>query len=388
MLLCLIILMYLTLALASPTGRIEVTYPSLETSRSGIKIVKLRVFGQDIVLNLEPAGDVISDNFTIMDEDGKTEPIDAKSFKGKLFMDSTKDAALYINENGFIEIEGIINSKLRIEPSVSHKVTKYGMKEHVITEALDEKKRFRDSVNLNFQRSFSKDKARNFTEDQCVEIEYYFLAEKNLTEGFSDVNKFIAFLGTVLVQARTMLDTLNLKIKIRALGLRILKTITAFITSSLFPGTDIFNVDDIMTNMQIYVCANKDYFKKADIILLFTEKEIGFLDSKGNILFGILGAANFGQACNKCNKVAVIKANDDVRDTAITVAHESAHLLGSPHDGESANSKNCPADEGFLMGDNSGANKEKFSTCSLENIKYFLSKTEARCVIKDCENTV
>nr|AMO02558.1 metalloserrulase 16 [Tityus serrulatus] len=399
MLACLTILLFCTSVLAVSNGRIEVIYPSLETSRFGIKIIKFRAFDQDIILKLEPAGDVISDDFTVMDEEGKIEPIDVESFKGKLFRDQEKGAALYIDENEFIEIEGIINFKLRIEPSESQKVGKYGMKEHVITETFDEKKRFKDTVNnLNSQRSFLEDMGREFDENQCVEIEYYFLGEKNFTEGFPDLNKFKIYIGTVFVQTQTMMDTLKLKIKIRALGVLMLKSDPPFITKSLFVGEDVFNMELIAKNMETYLCENKgiEKFQRADIIMLLTGRQIGIFDSKGTILVGVLGVANLGRACAQCTKLAVVKCDDDKRETAVTLAHESAHLLGSPHDGEgdyfslpgSPGSTKCVASDGFIMGDSIGENKEKFSTCSVENIKYFLGQKNAHCLIEKCKDTV
>nr|WLF82778.1 putative metalloprotease [Tityus melici] len=394
------ILLFSTSVLAIPHRRIEVTYPSLETSRSGIRIMKLRVFDQDIVLNLEPAGDVISDDFAIMDEQGEIEPVDVKSFKGKLFRDQKKGASLHIDEDGFIEIDGIINSKLRIESSESQNVGKYGMKEHVIFETFDEKKHFRDIVyNLNLQRSFSKNKAMNLSKDQCVEIEYVFLAEEKVLNSFPSIEDYVSNLGIIFTEVQNILDTLNLKMKILVLGTVNLVSDHPFIDKSLIPGKDIFNVDAVLKNLEMVICDRKDFEKltEADIILLFSQREIGFLDSEDKPVVGISGAANIGGACSECSKVGIIKWKEDARDTAVTVAQQSAHLLGSPHDEESGNSlslpgspgsENCRATDGFLLGDNSGANKGKFSVCSLENVKYFLGQPQASCLLQPCENLV
>nr|WLF82779.1 putative metalloprotease [Tityus melici] len=394
------ILLFSTSVLAIPHRRIEVTYPSLETSRSGIRIMKLRVFDQDIVLNLEPAGDVISDDFAIMDEQGEIEPVDVKSFKGKLFRDQKKGASLHIDEDGFIEIDGIINSKLRIESSESQNVGKYGMKEHVIFETFDEKKHFRDIVyNLNLQRSFSKNKAMNLSKDQCVEIEYVFLADKKFRDEYRNLDVFKKNIGSIVIQVQNLLDTLNLNIKIKTLAILIFVVDPPFLKDSLIPYEEMFNVAVILPNFGKYICEKKEtgVIAEADIILFLSRREIGYMDEDGEIYKDILGASHLGGACQECKKVGFILWEDDMHYTAVTVAHESAHLIGSPHDSEggvaqsypgSPGSEDCPLEDGFILGDNEGENEDKFSTCTIKNVKYFLSQNEASCLITNCKNRV
>ncbi|XP_023214594.1 venom metalloproteinase antarease-like TtrivMP_A, partial [Centruroides sculpturatus] len=251
-----IVVLFSSPILAIPSGRTELTYPFLETLRSGEKILTLRTFGNDIELKLEPAGDVIADDFTVMDGNGKIHKTDVKNLKSKLFRNKEKDAALYINEEGPLKIKGMLTSKLRIEPYESQDTVRDGIKAHRITETLVETKRFNDA------------------------------------------------------------------------GIRV----------------------------------------------------IGEKNNVGWIFDNLLGLSYFGGTCDPCRKYGAIVDLDKLSDTASIVAHESAHLIGSPHDGAGVNlslpgspeADKCPGSDGFFMGSDSGKNRRKFSTCSLENIKFFL----------------
>ncbi|XP_067141584.1 venom metalloproteinase antarease TserMP_A-like [Centruroides vittatus] len=395
-----IVVLFSSPVLAIPSGRTKVIYPSLETLRSGEKILTLRTFGNDIQLKLEPAGDVIADDFTVMDGDGKIHKTDVKNLKSKLFRNKETDAALYINEDGPLEIKGMLTSKLRIEPYESQDTVRDGIKAHRVTETLVETKRFNDAVFTSNSNLFSDYEEREFNEDQCVEIEYLFITESTVTSRYPNLEEIQTYLASMFIKIQNMINTLNLNMKVRLIGVKAYsdENEPAFVKESLFPGKDIFHVNHILGNFSRYYCKHQDdeLVKRADIVMLSTRYSTCIPNKDGSIYDGILGVANLGGTCNSCTKYGVIEDLNDFLDTADTVAHESAHLIGSPHDGEgiksslpgSPTAEKCPGSDGFIMGDDFGENQRKFSTCSLENIKFFLNKKQASCIITDCKKTL
>ncbi|XP_023234510.1 venom metalloproteinase antarease-like TserMP_B, partial [Centruroides sculpturatus] len=395
-----IVVLFSSPILAIPSGRTELTYPFLETLRSGEKILTLRTFGNDIELKLEPAGDVIADDFTVMDGNGKIHKTDVKNLKSKLFRNKEKDAALYINEEGPLKIKGMLTSKLGIEPYESQDTVRDGIKAHRITEILVETKRFNDAVFNSNLTVFSDYKAREFNADQCVVIEYLFVTDSTVTNRYENVEILETYLASMFVEVQNIMDTLNLNMKVRLIGV---KTYTDesepyFVKASLFPGIDIFEKNVIINKFKNYYCKRQydSFVNRADIILFITRRVIGEKNNVGWIFDNLLGLSYFGGTCDPCRKYGAIVDLDKLSDTASIVAHESAHLIGSPHDGAGVNlslpgspeADKCPGSDGFFMGSDSGKNRRKFSTCSLENIKFFLNKKEARCIITDCKKTL
>nr|WLF82782.1 putative metalloprotease [Tityus melici] len=397
MFVCVISLLFCASVSAIPNDRREVTYPSLETLRSGIKVVKFRAFGEDIELKLEPAGDVISDDFALVDNYGNSQKTDVKSLKNKLFKDSEKGAVLYINDDGILEINGIINSKLRIEPNESEDTVNEGIKAHLIIESSAEKKRFTDTVfRMNINEKFYES-VRDFDESECVVIEYFCVADSTFSKLFNNDEKEIqTFVAGIFVKAQEMINTLKLNIKLVLIGLTVLKDDPPFIRESLIPGIDtIFNVGHIMQNISKKYCPEKanNFVVQADLIFLITRRAIGEPRPDGTVFDGIMGVANLGGTCNPCTKYGVIHAEkENMLSAANSLAHESAHLLGSPHDGEGADLSldgsptgiKCPGKEGYIMGNDYGENERKFSPCSKANIMYFLGKARSSCIVGAC----
>nr|WLF82781.1 putative metalloprotease [Tityus melici] len=390
-------LLFCASVLAISIGQTEVIYPSLETLASGMKRMKFRAFDQDMELNLEPAGDVISDNFTIIYSEGKTQATDVESLKKRLFRDPEKGSALYISEKGLTEIEGVINSKLRIEPYETREVAKNEFKAHQIIRTFPEDKHFSDAmINFNMEKSYSERNDTNVNGDECVEIEYLFLAENNFAAKFLDSEKLQVYLATVFVQVQTLMDTLNLNIKLHLIGTVIYKDNPPFFQGSLIPGQDVLNAGNIMKNMSNFLCKNEEneLMKQADLVMLITINQIGYSSPSGMLFPSVIGVSYLGGACDPCKKCALIKDDGRAFSTAYLIAHESAHLIGSPHDGAgpifslpgSPTAVECPPFTGFIMGNTFGVTASMFSKCSRENIKYFLSKNEASC-ITSCNST-
>ncbi|XP_023212234.1 uncharacterized protein LOC111615079 [Centruroides sculpturatus] len=107
------IFIFSTVVLASPIDnpdRVDVFYPTLKTLKSGEKRITFRVDEQDVDIILEPADQLIADNFTIthLNDENKHYSADVGNFKQKLFRNKEKGAAFHIDEDGPLTIVSFI----------------------------------------------------------------------------------------------------------------------------------------------------------------------------------------------------------------------------------------------------------------------------------------
>merc|ERR1712223_699972 len=105
------------------------------------------------------------------------------------------------------------------------------------------------------------------------------------------------------------------------------------------------------------------------------------------------GYAYVGGACvvnsrkSKVNAVALVQ-DDGGYGGVIVAAHEVAHLLGAPLDGDPApryvggpGARSCPWSDGFIMSDRRrGVRGLGWSQCSKDQIRHFLSSSTASCL--------
>ncbi|XP_023214357.1 venom metalloproteinase antarease-like TtrivMP_A [Centruroides sculpturatus] len=57
---------------AISSGRVDLlVFSSVETSRFGVKTVKFRALNEEIELKLEPAGEILAENFALLDANNR-----------------------------------------------------------------------------------------------------------------------------------------------------------------------------------------------------------------------------------------------------------------------------------------------------------------------------
>ncbi|XP_075542281.1 venom metalloproteinase antarease TserMP_A-like isoform X2 [Dermacentor variabilis] len=96
-----------------------------------------------------------------------------------------------------------------------------------------------------------------------------------------------------------------------------------------------------------------------------------------------LGMAYKGKACRPGR--AGIGLDRPVTFSGVqTAAHEIAHLLNAPHDGD-GEAKNCPSTDGYLMSSprRSGNNSCAFSNCTKKIIADFLTWPYSKCLLRN-----
>ncbi|XP_023234514.1 venom metalloproteinase antarease-like TtrivMP_A [Centruroides sculpturatus] len=265
---------------AIPTGRIDVVYPSVETLRSGIKIIKFRTFDRDIELKLEPAGEVISDDFVVVSDDQKQKQINIEFLKRNLYRNKEKGVALHINEEGPLSINGILSSDLRIKPLDTENIDKYGNRAHRIIEVLqDQRSRVISKIvtpdveNKTYNRKFSR-----IAEDiECVELKYIFLTENKFTKAFeNDTVTLEEYLSVTLIQVQNFMDTLDLRIKVslvKAISFTE-ETEPEFMKNSAIKSHENYiDPNKLIGGARDYLCQSRENFNtdEADIIFVISK---------------------------------------------------------------------------------------------------------------------
>uniref|UniRef100_A0A1E1WW17 Putative metalloproteinase n=1 Tax=Tityus obscurus TaxID=1221240 RepID=A0A1E1WW17_TITOB len=360
---------------AVPTGRVDVVFPAVETSRSGVKTVKFRALNQDIELKLEPAGEILAKDFVFVNS---KHPFDVEKLRRKIYRDSVNGAALLIDENG-PSIKGIVNSNLRIEPHESGRQIGDGIRAHRIVEIRSDE----DSYNNDIVSSMEIEKqAENLLstgrQDKCLVIEILCVTESKFTERFKTDEALTEYITTLFTGAENLLKGLDSRIKVRLIGIDARKKgqNPAYIKQSEYNDTYI-DLVTILGNMKKYYCEKMNELEKsADLIMLILTQSSG---TKCLLM---------QKSCRILGRIGLQRKSD-------TVAHEVAHMLGVPHDGigtEEVNlpngpgAKDCPPNTGFIMGNRNAANQFKFSECSKKCAKYLLSLPRASCLFEDCKS--
>lgn len=384
---------------ALSNGRVEVVYPSTETARSGEKIIKFRAFDQNIRLKLVPAGDVIANDFVMLN--GENERIDhwmdIKSLKRKLFKDKRMGASLYIDEEVPLTVNGIINSQLKIEPYQSGKLNIDGTVAHCISEIFRSEN---DHVNERFIQPVFKDSRRqDLAVDECVKIKIAFILESKFTESFDNDSDLTQYLFNTINKIQILYDSLDLDIKVVLIGvIKLTKenetTVAPYIKQSLLPDyPEYFDVEKLANKMTSYYCGRKiPILKQSDLTMLISGRRFGkehdfILEPDES-----LGYSFFGSLCLLCRKYGIVQERFKSYLSALTIAQEIAHLFGCVDDGQGpsewipfdSGAKACPPSNLHIMGNTNKNLSATFSECSKRTMKLIITMKISTCIIEKC----
>nr|U6BLN5.1 RecName: Full=Venom metalloproteinase BumaMPs1; Short=MPs1; AltName: Full=Acid trehalase; Flags: Precursor [Mesobuthus martensii]AHA36326.1 acid trehalase [Mesobuthus martensii] len=373
---------------AIPTGRFEVVYPSMVTFRSGIKRIRFRALDEDIELRLEPAGDVIADDFTVINgENGEVDhSVNIQSLKRKLYKDAKVGAALHIDEDGSLIINGIVNSKLRIEPDTSKKASRNGIIAHRVIEVIEDEQLFHDVIILppGLTRTFNY--SEPLPDDKCVKIEYVFVTESSFTKSFQ-ISSMETYLANMMNMVKIMFDSLDLGIEVAIIGIiKLTKENEAKLAPYIPLCSREMDSRETLDDMAEFYCNSADkLIQNADIVTLITTRPLGTFDENGYFFNIHLGIAFLDNICVYCYKYAIVKEDTGIYQLANTVAHESAHLLGCDHDGEKG-SLDCSARDGYIMSWNNEKIGKKFSPCCKKRVEELITRRKINhCIVETCD---
>uniref|UniRef100_A0A218QX04 Putative metalloproteinase n=2 Tax=Tityus serrulatus TaxID=6887 RepID=A0A218QX04_TITSE len=261
-------------------------------------------------------------------------------------------------------------------------MTQHGRRAHLVEELLrDEDSYLADSIVIpDFKRQTENYKGIS-KEDQCIVIEFLCATESKFTERFKSNQALTEYVILMYAGAEILIRGLDLGIKFRLTGIQAYTKVNepAFIKENELANGSMINGNNVIRSFGNYVCKNlTGLSKKADIAMLIVTRTM--TQKKPSGVANAAGLAYYGKVCDECHKVGATVDKSRGLNTITTLAHEIAHLLGVPHDGESIpavpgspGAESCSPKEGYIMGTTLAHNMTKFSKCSKESAKYLLS---------------
>lgn len=359
-------------------------YPTIVQERTTSENLVLRLT-DEITLNLEKSS-VLAESLLVVSssQDGvQVDNVDTSTIVGNLYHDSHHRSSLIVlQRDGAVQVEGVINSKLRIKPLPYAARSSQGQILHSVYEVREIKDdimkiepRLRSSYWRNGYFDWSSIFGRRTTPkprkqvDKLV-VEVHVVSDKEHQKHFSTNAELIAYLAVM----------------INAVNLRYLDMARPKITFKLVGITR--NTDDAFAH-EVYgtLEASKTlaglvkYYEAGNIpgnpdaVYLITNRDLSSIE-KGVLKEGVVGLAVVGKLCTK---FAVAEGEDIAGSYSgvYVMAHELAHVLGAEHD----TSSRCPWSAGYLMSYvDGGTNKYKLSVCSEEQIRKTVQTVSDACL--------
>uniref|UniRef100_A0A224YEF9 Reprolysin n=1 Tax=Rhipicephalus zambeziensis TaxID=60191 RepID=A0A224YEF9_9ACAR len=152
-------------------------------------------------------------------------------------------------------------------------------------------------------------------------------------------------------------------------------------------GDDGYLFDDgTIPKFRMHAVRQKMAYGEPDVVYLMSGRNV-FTFYQGKVTDAGLG---IGYVCGVCTEYYVALGEDipGLFNGMHTFTHEIAHLLGAKHDGDGPNvdmpghpgAKNCSWNLGHIMSYiNKGPSHHRFSWCTLQQIRYVLSRAGERC---------
>jgi len=352
----------------------------------------VEVDGQKLNLR-KPAGPSMAFDFsfTVLDtnEDGEPEFKDrteaANSKPHPVFVDEENNSVVEIHEkNGTYRIHGIIDN-MRIkhhENENAHKVIP--IKEDQPSKSV------RDYVDLNLKlvpRPQSRAGITTANPEVYVIFDYSNSQQFNFDEAKIKNYLSVFFYSINQVYARIA----DPKIQFVVSGVLAVKSQAAqpFMTAGKINGANAYDMDKVLTSLSSWIVTNKASIPPHDATALISGEKWMAADN-GVYKEGIAGLAYVGGFCLTEANTAEGKRSLGSSVNAdkggywagvMTVAHELAHNLNSPHDGDGT-SGGCPWSQGYIMSYQGWGTKAKFSfsPCTINNMKTFINSKNGACL--------
>ncbi|XP_049511391.1 venom metalloproteinase antarease-like TtrivMP_A [Dermacentor silvarum] len=363
-----------------PPGESFTVYPQVFESRLDKSEKTLVIEGY--TLNLKKAS-VLADTLLLLDvtESGTVERyVQGAHYERHLYEDASKQASLILKPagRGDYHVTGMVNFTHRIEPftnwerssqqKMPHRVseieTMYGTYEYVAerTESVVDEPR--------------PEKMENDAIEQQYIVELHFITGLNHSGFFGNESE------DRVAYAMLFMNSVSLRLQQLEPPIRIGLTVIEGLQINP-PYVQLYQDGNIMIDQTLNaLCKHvrEDKVKNiSDAVYMATSRNL--VKYRNNKYAGTsLGmAAGLGTAC-KNNNVAIGVDLPDTFSGVQTAAHELAHMLGAPHDGE-GEAAECLIKSPYLMSHyRRGKTICAFSSCTKEIIANFLRKTDSACL--------
>uniref|UniRef100_L7LRY2 Putative tick salivary metalloprotease n=1 Tax=Rhipicephalus pulchellus TaxID=72859 RepID=L7LRY2_RHIPC len=351
-------------------------YPTLLQTRNSAPNLVLHI-NDNIILNLERSS-VLADELhfvTTSDDGDELDMVDTSAIQDSLYHDTHHQSSIrLLQQDGLVQVEGLINSKLRIKPLPERERSSQGQMLHKVYEVNESYKGlFREPTVLEpsqyDDRTESHHENRVEARDTIPKlfiVEIHVISDKAHQTSFRKNEDLIAYTA-VMANAVNLryVEMEDPKIKFKLVG----------VTRN--SKGNIGKVNGDMVEASATLEALGKYYKKGHVPgkpdLVFLLSGLDLVD-EGNER-ALTGLAYKGHVC-KSYRVGLGEDIATSYSGARTMAHEMAHILGSPHD----QSSRCPWKDGFLMSYlDGGTKKYQLSVCSREEIRKTVRQLPQRC---------
>uniref|UniRef100_T1IV97 Peptidase M12B domain-containing protein n=1 Tax=Strigamia maritima TaxID=126957 RepID=T1IV97_STRMM len=375
-------------------------------SSKSIDQLHFKAFGRHRRYTLQPAA-VFKPGFRTWSTDGKSlTPLKDSNIRSDSFYTVNRGkGSLHIErDNNIVLVHGMIDDRIIIEPHPS------GKNRHTITMTKERKVPSRtDYIRPNISKIQSEVKTRKI---RAIPIDYIrpnvssntknpkhirirraekvpdevtikvliafdYLNSKKLN---FDHDTIVRYLGIFWNSAKQRYsDASSPTISIAISGLITFNSTNAqpFITNNIVSETHA-DAEKTLRDFRTWLNDQKN-LPQHDVALLQTSVDGGSVSS-GKWDSTLTGLAFIGTACNTNGyNIALFEDRAPAFTGVLTAAHELAHTLNVPHDGDE-DAANCPASKGNIMGPNAfNENNWLFSSCSLKIMNNFLRSDDAQC---------
>uniref|UniRef100_L7LTI2 Putative tick salivary metalloprotease n=1 Tax=Rhipicephalus pulchellus TaxID=72859 RepID=L7LTI2_RHIPC len=364
--------------------RQHVVFPELLESR-GVNGGKILRITEELTLNLEKSA-ILSKNFLLRTyEDGimKHTYHDGEILEEELYHDPKHLASVMVSEDDGLQVEGVLGPKLRIKPLVQDRKAE-GRTAHVLYEIDDDTNHDNAHVGVEWRGQLNISGRDDVSGDVPVEARPELLVAVDSTFGskFDTLIKLIKYIIVLInsVNVRYM----NLRNPSVRLRLQALEVLDDNVEHFLYRVENVIAAYRSLQSFKLYVEDNPDKYGPYDAVFLVTGLDMAqytgyYWDVE------LQGIAYVAGACTS-RKVSIGEDRPNTYFGVRIFAHEFAHLLGCPHDGQqfgSYSSLHCSWYEGYLMSYRvEDSRSMKFSSCCQDNIRRFIGSAAGSCLLQ------
>uniref|UniRef100_A0A0K8RAI5 Putative metalloprotease n=1 Tax=Ixodes ricinus TaxID=34613 RepID=A0A0K8RAI5_IXORI len=375
----------------------EVAYPKLLESR-GLSSEKVIHIKEGLTLNLEKSS-ILSENLVLTDLSGKepvVTPMNGKYLERNLYHDKQKMAAVEVKqENGAVEVSGIISDTLRILPlhlmaraddgSIAHKIFEVDAPAH----------RGHDYIETRSNQLEERFTGYYFSPPRQVQvpdpvlIETLVVADVYFYANFDNDTQLVTYIAINMAAVNVRYSNAsNPKVQL------LIVNITKDLGKDFLRHILVSDPGDPNNPFKFYTSAEKtlpEFAKKyrnstCDAALLVTGLELA--NKNGAVVStDVKGLAYLYGLCKELSRFGVVEDYAHTFFMVSSAAHEMGHILGMPHDGQIPSYRvpgviweRCSATSGYLMAPSLGGKFEGFfSPCSVQHMKVFVGLQNEEC---------
>uniref|UniRef100_A0A224YGF3 Reprolysin n=1 Tax=Rhipicephalus zambeziensis TaxID=60191 RepID=A0A224YGF3_9ACAR len=309
--------------------------------------------------------------------------IDTTRLQENLYHDSHQQSSLHVTrENGALQVEGIINHKLRIKPMLQSERSSDGQILHSIYEveqirtSYENALPYKPSVPRPLQNVIYTIVSPTTTAPRPVPkfaVELHVISDERHQESFRRDEDLIEYVAVMLNAVNVIFRDMNYP----AISFKLVGLTRSTNDTFASPILDTLESQETLQGLANYTRDN-DTFKNADLVYLLTGGNLATLRNGSMLDRDVAGLAYVGTVCTQN---AVAEGEDIAKSYAgvNTMAHELAHSIGATHD--PLDTPECSWTHGFLLSyvDN-GSNKYRLSTCSERDIRNVVQRLSDKCI--------